>query len=1040
MKRKVSKMLITLTTLLISLTLVAPALAAPPQPKDPQPIYRGDMIDVNSVLEASTPKLVAEIEADMAANPDLYDLRLQQPTTYTVGDTLTWLALDTVYGGQIGDAFITDYMVRAITDNCEVWVQVDLEYYNPDGTLNATHPDSKDSLAVTQERIDYLANACNDLIHPTLTEYFGPYDPRDGTNGIEAAFGLSELDGEGDNLVVLISNIRDDLYYDPINNNSFIGGFRWGLFEFVGDRNFISLDSRQWYDRLGDTGHDNAFGFDSTLAHELQHLIHGYRSPGSATWINEGLSEFSEWMVGYNLTGDLAGRTTWQTWPENSLVVWGDQNADNDPPNTAEILADYQHGGAFMMYTTGLIGGSYTDTAKLNEYSALGTLGFSNWLSDTAATNPDAVGLTFEDVVESFRQDMLHGGYTDDAQPVAIWNANYISDYQSPLGKAIPPQYLGLLRDNLDREGYDWPGAPPFGTDFIELCWTADISGTVTWPVVFDGDESTIPTAWETITATEIYTPAGDVAGDVLYSTYVHGFDNFVIYGPITITDTDTLSFDHYYNFEATFDFAFVQVTTDTVGGTGWTSLDLEGTITETAGNLAVVDANVPGFTGFSGGWLTATYDIGADHGGEEILLAFRTAADGNTDGVAGVPSGWAIDNVEIGTTTVTDGALASGRSIQEVRNMGSQFDVEFLTWADGDSIDVNNVYPVTLDPITQYGTFDLATLVDTGFDEPGERGVLMVAGRPADFNEDLINGGVVVQYADYTLVGLPPSICTSDVDAYGVSHVGAGSVYAGQVVTAAVHADNLGSSPDIATTDPAMFYVGVEVPADTTYAMATNGAVYTDDLSAVAGSFPAVSGVYWTNLVTDTDDFEAGFTTDADLLDDDTITVTVHYANDATATPDQYSTAEDTVNIVDAFGLSGLAADINPVFPGTAAQFTASVINMSPVSKTIQLVANYPNDTTYVSGPAGAVTGTTQVTVTQLIAPYADAGITGLTFQWLLGGSYDFGDVITDTMVLADVVTGETVDLDAAANVDAAYRVFLPVVLKNSPGTAVLP
>ncbi len=1037
--RKVSKMLITLTTLLVSLTLVVPALAAPPQPEVPQPIYRGDMIDINPVLEATTPKLIAEIEADMATNPDLYDLRLQQPTTYTVGDTLTWLALDTVYGGPIYGAFYADYVVRAITDNCEVWVQADLEYYNPDGTLNATHPDGKDSLAVTQERIDYLANTCNDLIHPTLVEYFGPYDPRDGTNGYEANFGVSELDGEGDNLVVLISNIRDDLYYDPINNTSFIGGFRWGLFEFVGDRNFISLDSRQWYDRLGDTGHNNAYGYDSTLAHELQHLIHGYRSPGSATWINEGLAEFSEWVVGYNLTGDLAGRTTWQTWPENSLVVWGDQNADNDPPNTAEILADYQHGGAFMLYTTGLIGGSYTDTAKLNEYSALGTLGYTNWLSDTSATNPDAVGLTFEDVVESFRQDMLHGGYTDDAQPTAEWNANFINEYVSPLGKPIPPQYLGLLRDNLDREGYDWPGAPPFGTDFIELCWTDAISGTATWPVVFDGDESVMPTSWETVAATEIYTPAGDVAGDVLYSTYVHGFDNFVIYGPITVGATDELSFDHYYDFEETFDFAFVQVTTDTVGGTDWVSLNLEGTITETAGNLAVVDANVPGFNGFSGGWITATYDIGADYDGEEILLAFRTSADGNTDGVADV-SGWAIDNVMIGATTVTTGDLAGGRSIQEIRNMGNQFDVEFLTWADGDFMDVNNVYQLTLDPVTQYGTFDLATLVDTGFDEPGERGVFMVAGRPADYNEDLINGGVVVQYADYELLGLPPSICTSDVDAYGVTHAGPNSVYAGQVVTAAVHLDNLGSSPNITTTGPAMFYVGVEVPADTTYSTVTSGAMYTDDLSTVAGSFPAVPGVYWTGVVTRTDDFEAGFTTDADLVDDDTITVTVHYANDATAMPDQHSMAEDTVTIVNAFGLSALAADVDPVFPGTAAQFTASVINMSPVSKTIELVADYPADTTLVSAPTGAVTSTTQATVTQMIAPYAEAGITDLTFQWMLGSSYDFGDVVTSTMVLADVVTGETFDLDATADVDASNMVFLPVVLKGYTGTAVLP
>jgi hypothetical protein len=300
----------------------------------------------------------------------------------------------------------------------------------------------------------------------------------------------------------------------------------------------------------------------------------------------------------------------------------------------------------------------------------------------------------------------------------------------------------------------------------------------------------------------------------------------------------------------------------------------------------------------------------------------------------------------------------------------------------------------------------------------------------------------VPTAYADYTLVGLPPSICTSDVDAYGDTHVSPNYVYAGQVVTAAVHLDNLGSSPNITTTGPAMFYAGVELPDDTTYVAgsATNGAAYTDDLSTVAGTFPTVPGVYWTGLVTRTDDFEAGFATDATLVNGDTITVTVHFANDATAMPDQRSVDEDVVTVVSAFGLSGLAADVDPVWPGKEAQFTASVLNLTPVAKTAQLVAANPADTVATMWPTGAVTGTTAITVTQVISPYAEAGAATFTFKWMLGPSYDFGDVVTSEMTLTDVTTGEIFDLSATADVNASTWLHLPVIMRGYTGTAVLP
>ncbi len=1058
MNRKHLAIILTVTIALIGVaaaTLVPSALAtaskAPAAMDESGPLSRSassgpgttpggvDRTDFGPGLRARTPKYVAEI-GRISAGIDVPLVRAA--AAYTAGDTLTWLALDEVdpMGKNfLWDIFETDYEVKVIKEYCEVWVQTDLNYYNADGTVNYLHPDAKDALYVTDERINYLAEQCNDIIRPTDVAFFGPYDSRDGTAGYEADLNyyygthVSEVDGKGDRIVILVSNIRDQNFYDPINNPKFFWGFYWGTFSYYGDRNFITIDSKAWNRYAGNTGNPaDSYQFDATITHELQHLIQADLSPNEETWINEGLAGFAEFLLGYWQNDDLGWRTQWQTWPENSLIMWDDQYGDQ---GETEIYADYQLVNAFMLYTTGRIGGSYTDTAKLTRETEDGILGFNEWLSDTAATNPQAVGLTLESLFEDFRVDMLHGGTTNDAQPGARWNAGFIGSYESPLerngGPATSAAYLGLLRDNLDREAYDWPGVPPFGTDFLEVCWSDDLS-TGSWEVALDGDETAPPTEWSAKAAIDIYSPSTPASGDVLYSGHTDQMDNFVVFGPVMVGASDELSFDHYYNIEEGWDFGFVQVTTDMTGKSGWSSLNVAGTVSSNPDAHPIIKANVPGFSGFSGGWISATYDLGAEYAGEQILLTFRYSADTYTAGQEeGYPSGWAIDNVKIGSTTLTAGEVGTGRSIEEVRGAGPKFSLEFLTWTDGHGVDVNNVYSVTLSA-AQTGTLDLAAIAasDAGFDEPGERGVLMVSSG-LEYHTDLIHGGIRPAYADYSLTGLPPSICTSEVDLYGDSHTGKDGTYAGGVITAAVHVDNLGSSPDITTTASVAVHVGVEIPASTTYKAATGGAAYTTDLSTVSASFPAEPGVFWSGPVARVDDFEAVFTTDATLVANDRITAIVHFADGAT-TPDQTFVDEDSVEVYSAFGLSGYQV-VDPAYPNGSVQSSASVLNLSGSSMPVQLIADIPTDTTFVgvTGATDVVTSTTQVTVTQVVMPYADAGATTIAFEWQLGPSYKVGDVVTSAAKLVDLQTGEVFALADTASIRG--RLYLPIMMRNN-------
>jgi immune inhibitor A len=89
------------------------------------------------------------------------------------------------------------------------------------------------------------------------------------------------------------------------------------------------------------------------------------------------------------------------------------------------------------------------------------------------------------------------------------------------------------------------------------------------------------------------------------------------------------LSFWTWYEIEDYWDFGFVQVSTD--GGTTWTSLPIDGTVSDHDPDaMESIVANLPGFTGNSGGWVQKTFDLG-DYVGQSIELQFRYMTDWGT-------------------------------------------------------------------------------------------------------------------------------------------------------------------------------------------------------------------------------------------------------------------------------------------------------------------------------------------------------------------------------------------------------------------------
>jgi hypothetical protein len=971
-----------------------PATPASPRPPDePTPIAGPDgTIDIGPVIREKDPPLD---QSDVVRAPQV---AAAEPITYTVGMTRTFVVLNSVLGVYQR----TTYDVKLISDTVEVWVQSDLRYRNPDGSINFVHPDASDPSHITPARIATLAAAAERII-PLDVEYFGDYASRDGSNAtLPPQLGLPNgyYAGPGKRVIILVSNVRDPNFYDPINNPSYTAGFFSPTVNAFAGRNIITIDSKRFDRNVGPPTFQN----EATIAHEFQHLINGDQDQDEDTWANEGRSEFAEFLNGYRPTPERH-RTQWSDFPENSLTVWRDQ--DGDPDQNFEVLADYQQAYWFFLYLAGRLRDAGIGTANdqyLKEVAGLTKDPANGVESIDAMLTRVGAPFRFVDIWNDFRIDMLFGGTSDETE----WGS-YISQYPSPSGVPIAPLDVGRMRRNLDFEGYDTPGAPPIGSDYIEIGWSPEIS-TATM-LNFNG-ETEIPTGWQVIPADDTgIAPGAGVSGNVLYSGHANSNDNFLIFPLSVPSGNATLSFDTLYNIEETWDFGFTQVTTDTAGATGFVSLPISGTTSISDTNaLPIIQANVPGFSGVSGSaespaWVHVTYDLSA-YAGQDILLAFRYSTDSAAAGTIPPPPepGWYLDNVRVGNLALyTDQAAvpAAAQSIWQARNLRYSFKFDIATFADENGPAVAGVLTSTLD-ISGDGSFDLGALRNTpGFDEAGERVVALVSSVAPPAQPDIIGQP---GYGNYQLTGLPPSLYTSRARAIGTASntsLSRPRVYPGDTFTMTVTLDNLGRNDDLHTTGPTPAYVAVPIPDDVSFVtdslsatVATSSLTYTADLQSLDSGLPAGPGVYWTGDVTRTADLSFQLRADEPLRIGTLITPTAYIANGpfGSSPPQSFTDIEQSVQVVSPLELSTGTGPAS-VTVGSTATFTYTLINTDDQPRDVKFDFSLPDNTTLltvtsnIESPSGdglAVRGT-DVSLAMTVPSYIQTGnvlVVGLTIR----------------------------------------------------------
>lgn len=601
MKKK--KILSLLSTGALALSLLAP-LATPASkteaattPKWDVERY-GDKVDIDGYLNQLSENETFLKQAEQKIKEQASEINFNE-TEGSGGDSAE--STFTYNGGTKlfldRDLAFKEFTLRSVGDNVEIWVANDLSF--PEG-------DPRPPQVVTQEQVDKLRDEFDSNMYPVATEFFGTPDVHDGSHSplVDWGYFPEGYYETSDKIVMLVDNVKDDNYYDP-TYPFFVAGFFWGTLEGYIDRNIITIDTNNWEERLENT-------FFATTIHELQHLIHADNDGAEETWINEGMSTFSEFLGGY---GHGEGSINFYLdHPENSLVNWDEHRVTETGPET---IADYGQVYLFTLYMNDKFGKEFI--RDLATSTDTGITGVNNTLK------AHGYDLTFTDVYQNFITALA----LDSDKP-----GNGLYNFDSINLRDLPVDSEGTKRGfTVDYEKavtYEKEGVPAWGGDFKALDFEDKIRN-----ITFDGvDFLSVP--WESVVD-----PKGS-DNKVLWGNKGDELDNALIFeADLTGIDTATLNFDNFIDIEEQWDFGVVSVSTD--NGQTWTNLANENTRSDIVEEgYPAIKENLPGFTGHYEDWQRETFDLSA-FAGQNVHIAFRYMTDwGYND------TGWFIDNIEI--------------------------------------------------------------------------------------------------------------------------------------------------------------------------------------------------------------------------------------------------------------------------------------------------------------------------------------------------------------------------------------------------------
>ena len=596
-----------------------------------------------------------------------------QAHTPVVGEVRNWVGLDDV----LGAFYRKEYTLRGIGNNIEVWVASEQNRNVGGVTASGTDFQNGDCrngprTQITDAHVNYLVQQFDTHILPLESDAFSVAPSRNGSAALLGA--PFHPQGDGDNTVVLVDNVRDDNFHDLNNTqgHSYIAGFFSSQLNTLFDRNIMSIDAFDWLHRTGAApAHEPSsnlctsaparpFLYEGVFAHEYQHLLESYASPGEQSWVNEGLSDWAQTLTGYAdvdrpiteigfdshiqcFLGNLGIVTNANPigrngGPENSLTLWGDQGDD-------EILCDYGAAYTLMEYLHGQYGTAFM-TALHNE-DLNGLAGFHKTLTDFRT------GTSARTVLHRWAMMVAVDGLLDQGRQLRGGSKTL---YTAPTLDATINWEI--------PDAFSEPGAPPNGSDYLRL---KDAAGNPLKlndirSLSFNGASTLPPHPVEWTVAAN---PPGQTGDPALYSGTGDLFDRAIVRS-VTVPAADpNLRFNAQWNLEDGWDFTFVQVSTN--GGATYQSVRCTSsrpTLAEdpaTYPAVANIRVHFPGYTGDSAGWKAETCNLSA-FAGQTVLVSFRNMTDPNTQGTGiPIPPGFWLDDVSLGGALLSDGSTLDG-------------------------------------------------------------------------------------------------------------------------------------------------------------------------------------------------------------------------------------------------------------------------------------------------------------------------------------------------------------------------------------------
>jgi hypothetical protein len=325
-------------------------------------------------------------------------------------------------------------------------------------------------------------------------------------------------------------------------------------------------------------------GFDSTLAHELQHLVHFARCPNQEGWVDEGASELAMRVAGYE--GSLPA--AFAAHPDTQLTAWTNQPQDG--------ARHYQAAYLFLRYVAER-GGGWDALPRLFATCARGESLFTAFLARQPIA-PDVDSLLADWTVANLVQDTT----------AADGRFGYASG-----------GFHAAISGTLSRQTTFLGSVPQYAANYVSL---PSGSGTV----AFDGDPS--------VALLSAPIDAGGAwwsnRGDSMDSRLTRRLD-------LRSLADATLRFRAWYDVEDQFDYVYLSLSRD--GVKTWQVLPGVHTATDqaTGNNYGV------GWTGSSkANWVDEEVDL-TPFVGSEILLRFEYVTDQSYTG-----EGFAMKDVRI--------------------------------------------------------------------------------------------------------------------------------------------------------------------------------------------------------------------------------------------------------------------------------------------------------------------------------------------------------------------------------------------------------